>query len=282
MYSPKKNWRIKMEKIRKAAVAGQFYPGTKEELEKELNLLFQIAKPEKQFDNIAGIVAPHAGYIYSGKTAAKVYSLLKGKKYKSVIVISPSHYEYFFGSSIFDGDYYETPLGRIPIDKELAKSIAEHGDKIRLGEEGHKHEHALEVHLPFIQKELGEFTLVPVVMGDQSKRSVDDLANALAKTTTDEHLIVASSDMSHFYPKDIANKLDSMVEKRISEYNYDALMEELEKEEAQACGGGPIVAMMKALHLRGKRNSVIIDRSDSGDVSGDNERVVGYLSAVVY
>ncbi len=271
-----------MSKVRRPAVAGQFYPGNKNELERELELLLEVAKEKKEFPSIAGLVAPHAGYIYSGRTAAKVYSLIKEKKYNTVIVISPSHYDYFLGSSIFLGDYYETPLGLIPLNKQLAEKIISNGENIFFSEKGHDKEHALEVHLPFLQKTLGEFNLVPIVMGDQSKSTIEDLSKALYESIDDSCLVVASSDMSHFYTKEIAGQLDSIVERHINNYDYEGLIEDLEMHTCEACGGGPIAAMMKALKLRGKNNAVVIDRSDSGDMSGDNSRVVGYLSAVVY
>lgn len=271
-----------MEIIRKPAVAGMFYPADKNELDTQLNLLFDLAKPEKEFENISGIIAPHAGYIYSGKTAAKAYALLKGKNFKNVVVISPSHREYFRGCSIFPGSYYETPLGKIEINKSLSEKIIENGKNIFFGKEGHRAEHALEVHLPFLQKVLDNFKLTPIVMGDQSPESIFDLAEALAKSIDNTSLIVASSDMSHFYDKETADKLDSRIAERIEAFDYSGLIEDLETKRSEACGGGPIAALMKTMELKGKRNAEIIHRSDSGDVTGDNSEVVGYLSAIIY
>lgn len=271
-----------MDSVRTTAVAGTFYPAEKDELERQMNLLLEVAKPEKQFESIAGIIAPHAGYIYSGKTAAAVYSLLKDKNYNCVVVISPSHYDFFDGCSIFPGEYYETPFGLISINKELSERIISQSTYISFNNKGHGSEHALEVHLPFLQKVLGDFNLIPIVMGNQTEEIINDLALSLSKTTHDSTLIVASSDLSHFYSKETANRLDSIVEKYIESFDYDGLIRDLSMRKCEACGGGPIAAMMKALKLRGKKNSVVIARSDSGDVSGDNNRVVGYLSAAIY
>ncbi len=271
-----------MENIRAPQVAGYFYPADPNQLKTEIKALLDISQPVKQYDKIFGIVAPHAGYVYSGKTAAHVYNLLRGKKYKRVVVISPSHSEYFPGISVYDGDAYETPLGIIEVDKEFADKLVENSRTIFKGIEGHRKEHALEVQLPFLQSVLDDFKIVPVVMGDQGKMYVDELAEKLAELADDETLIVASSDMSHFYSKSEADRLDSIVEQRINSFDYEDLQRDLETRTAEACGGGPIVAMMKAAALKNKTHSEVIHRSDSSDVTGDTREVVGYLSAVVY
>jgi hypothetical protein len=119
-------------------------------------------------------------------------------------------------------------------------------------------------------------------MGDQSKRNIDALAKKLAEVADDDTLIVASSDLSHFYSKSQADKLDSVVEKRVREFDFESLQFDLENHTCEACGGGPIVALMKAANLKNIRHSMVLSRTDSGDVTGDNSEVVGYLSAVFY
>ena len=271
-----------MNYVRPAQVAGYFYPSNPDKLRKDLNLLLDVTKPKEKFEKIFGIVSPHAGYVYSGKTAAHAYNLLIGKKYKTVVVISPSHSEYFPGISIFEGDAYETPLGILKVDKEFREKLETDNGIIFKGYEGHRREHALEVQLPFIQSVLQDFKIVPVVMGDQSKRNVDTLAKKLAEVSDDETLIVASSDLSHFYSKSQADKLDSVVERRVREFDYESLQMDLETHVCEACGGGPIVALMKAAGLKNIKHSMVLSRTDSGDVTGDNSEVVGYLSAVFY
>jgi AmmeMemoRadiSam system protein B len=269
-------------KIRHQQVAGYFYPAEKEKLENDISLLLKISRPEKLYNRIFGIVSPHAGYVYSGKTAAYVYNLLKDKTYKTVIVISPSHAEYFPGISIYDGDAYETPLGIVEIDNEMTDKIVENSKIIFRGIQGHRKEHALEVQIPFLQSVLKDFKIVPIVMGDQSKMFVDHLAEKISEVVDEETLVVASSDMSHFYDSEEANRLDSIVEKRINDFDFEQLLKDLDDHECEACGGGPIAAMMKAASLKNITKSMVINRSDSGDVTGDKSEVVGYLSAVVY
>jgi len=271
-----------MNYVRPAQVAGYFYPASPDKLKKDISLMLDVTKPKEKFENIFGIVAPHAGYVYSGKTAAHAYNLLIGKKYNTVVIISPSHSEYFPGISVFEGDAYETPLGILKVDKEFREKILINDEIIFSGFEGHRREHALEVQLPFLQTVLKDFKIVPIVMGDQSKRNIDTLAKKLAEAADNETLIVASSDLSHFYSKSQADRLDSVVEKRVREFDYESLQFDLENHTCEACGGGPIVALMKAAKLKNISHSLVLSRTDSGDVTGDNSEVVGYLSAVIY
>jgi len=271
-----------MENIRSANVAGYFYPADPQKLRTKINDFLETAKQKNDIENIFGIVSPHAGYDYSGETAAHVYNLIRGKNYKRVIIISPSHSEYFPGISVYNGDAYETPLGLLEVDKEFVNKLVENSKTIFKGVEGHRNEHALEVQLPFLQSVLNDFKIVPVVMGEQSRMFVDELAKKLSEVTDAETLIVSSSDMSHFHSKSEANKLDSIVEKRITSFDFDGLQKDLDNHKTEACGGGPIVAMMKAAALKNKHHALVVHRSDSGDVIGDNREVVGYLSAVVY
>lgn len=269
-------------RIRHQQVAGYFYPADKDKLQKDIAIMLQVAKPEKAFNNIFGIVSPHAGYMYSGKTAAFAYNLLKDKFYRTVIIISPSHAEYFPGISIFDGDAYETPLGIVEIDQIMVDMLVENSKIIFRGIQGHRKEHALEVQIPFLQTVLKNFKIVPIVMGDQSKIFVDELAEKISKVVDDNTLVVASSDLSHFYSSEEAERLDSIVEKRINEFDFEQLLKDLDDHECEACGGGPIAVMMKTASLKNIDKSLVISRSDSGDVTGDKSEVVGYLSAVVY
>lgn len=271
-----------MQNIRPSQVAGHFYSADPVKLNKEISSMLESAKPKHSINKIFGIVSPHAGYVYSGTTAAHAYNLIKGINYKRVVVISPSHSEYFPGACVFEGDAYETPLGILEIDKNFSEKLVEGNSIIFSGTEGHRREHALEVQLPFLQSVLSDFKIVPVVMGEQTKTTVDALASRLAEVADEETLIVASSDMSHFHSKSGADKIDSIVEKRINNFDFDNLQKDLDHNNCEACGGGPIVALLKAASLKNIKHSMVLHRSDSGDVTGDSDGVVGYLSAVVY
>jgi AmmeMemoRadiSam system protein B len=271
-----------MEVVREPAVSGMFYPGTKEKLERDINLLLEITKSKENIDNIFGIVAPHAGYIYSGKTAAAAYNSVAGKNYNTVIIISPSHREYFPGLSIYSGDAYKTPLGDVVVNKEMREKLVDEGSIIFSSLDGHGQEHALEVQIPFLQVVLKDFSIVPIVMGDQAKKYVDELAEQLVKVIDDSTLIVASSDLSHFHSKDQADSFDSVVEKHITSFNYDGLLNDLQSGNCEACGGGGIATLLKAAKLQNRTQSKVLSRTDSGDVTGDDSEVVGYLSAIIY
>ena len=271
-----------MNYVRPAQVAGYFYPAEPEKLKKDISQLLEVVKPKEQIDKIFGLVSPHAGYIYSGKTAAHAYNLLIGKIYRTVVIISPSHSEYFQGISVFQGDAYETPLGILKVDKEFREKLLTDNEIIFKGYEGHRREHALEVQLPFLQTVLKDFQIVPVVMGDQSKRNINILAQKLAEVSNDETLIIASSDLSHFYSKSQADRLDSIVEKRVRDFEFEKLQSDIDSHTCEACGGGLIVTLMKAASLKNYKHSLVLHRSDSGDVTGDTREVVGYLSAVIY
>lgn len=271
-----------MNQYRHPFAAGYFYPGDEDKLREQLGWLLNIGRKDKIFDKVSGLVAPHAGYIYSGRTAAFAYNTIKDKNYKTIIIISPSHKEYFRGVSVYEGDGYVTPMGAVKINKDLVNQLTEGSKNIFKGIEGHRSEHGIEVHLPFLQFILEEFNIVPIVMGDQSKIFIDELADRISKTIDDDTLIVASSDLSHFYPREVAQDLDSVVEKRINDYDYEGLYRDLEHKRCEACGGGPIVTMMKSIDLKNKNKSMVLNRSDSGDTTRNTDEVVGYLSAAVY
>lgn len=271
-----------MKGIREPAVAGMFYPASAAKLKEEINYLLGEARIDKQFTNVVGIVSPHAGYVYSGKTAALAFNSPLKKDYNTVIIISPSHREYFRGISIFDGDAYRTPLGDVPLNNEMIDKIISDSKIIFRGIQGHRAEHAVEVQIPFLQVMLKDFSIVPIVLGDQNRNFVYELADKIAAVIDDKTLIVASSDLSHFYSRSMADKLDSVVEKNITNNDYEKLQSDLETGRCEACGGGAIVAMMRAANLVNKNKSKVLARTNSGDVTGDYTEVVGYLSAVMH
>jgi AmmeMemoRadiSam system protein B/AmmeMemoRadiSam system protein A len=274
--------------VRAPAVAGQFYPADPAALRKEIKGYLDAATPPAIGDETIAIVSPHAGYPYSGHVAAWGYKLVAGRSYDAVVVISPSHTEYFPYASVFPGAAYRTPLGEVPVDAALAKLIASKSDLVRLDMKGHENrpnrqnEHALEVQLPFLQVALGDFTLVPIVMGDQSRAVVEALGTALGEALRGKHvLIVASSDLSHFHDDAMARKLDGEFQKRLARFDPDALLSALDSDSVEACGGGPVAATEIAARALGATTCVILRYANSGDVTGDRDRVVGYVSAAM-
>ncbi len=268
--------------VRQPAVAGQFYPAQPEELRRMIDEDLAQAVDPPLAGNLIAIVAPHAGYIYSAKVAAHSYALLKGKKFDRVVVIAPSHFEAFPFVSVYNGDAYATPLGNVAVDKEFAAKLAKSNSLIQLSSRGHtptqeQGEHALEVQLPFLQRILGDFKLVPIVMGDQNYEIERALGLSLAKLLKGTNtLIVASSDLSHYHTYDEASAMDHKTLKAISEWDYLSLSQNFERRIWEACGGGPIVSTMMAAERLGANQAKVLKYANTGDVTGDHSRVVGY------
>jgi hypothetical protein len=274
--------------VRQPAVAGQFYADDPAALRKEILGYLDAAHPVTTGGDPIALVAPHAGYQYSGQVAAYAYKLVAGRTYDAVVVISPSHTEYFSYASVYPGGAYRTPLGDIPVDRELAKLVASKGDLVRFDSRGHetramqRSEHALEVQLPFLQVALGDFRLVPIVMGDQSAPIVEALGEALGEALRGKNaLIIASTDLSHFHEDGEAKQLDGEFQKRLARFDADALLETLSSRSVEACGGGPVASAMIAARALGATKCVVLRYANSGDVTGDRSSVVGYLAAAM-
>lgn len=269
---------------RTPVVAGTFYPGDMKTLSNDIQNYFNKAPSYEISGKILGLVAPHAGYMYSGFTASVAYKQLIGKEYKTVVIISPSHREYFHGVSVFPGAGYETPLGKVEIDSDMRQRLLECGKPIIESIQGHRGEHALEVQLPFLQSVLNDFKILPLVMGDQEAGLCKSIGEKIASVLEgrEDVIIVASSDLSHFYSAKIAEKLDKVIINDINNYDWEILLEHLSTKETEACGGGPIIAMLLASKKLGANESKVLHYSDSGDITGDKNEVVGYLSAIIW
>jgi AmmeMemoRadiSam system protein B/AmmeMemoRadiSam system protein A len=272
------------QNVRPAAVAGSFYPADPKVLAKTVDDLLAGAK-QVPLDAVA-LVAPHAGYEFSGPVAAYTYASLKGRKIDRVVIVAPSHYEAFGFSSVYDGAAYSTPLGQVPVDRAFAARLAAGSKTIKLSGVGHtpapdKLEHSVEVQLPYLQRVLGQFQIVPVVMGEQSYEAERELGIAIAKLVQNSPntLILASSDLSHYHTYDDDVKLDHKTLQAIQEFDYLSLSRNLQQRIWEACGGGPIVAVMIAAERLGATEARLLKYANSGDVpAGDKSRVVGYSS----
>ncbi len=274
---------IRSEEVRQPAVAGTFYPAEPEVLTRDVRHMLDSVREKKAPGRIRGIIAPHAGYMYSGPTAACGYSLVAGARISSVVVVSPSHREFFDGVSAFPGSAYQTPLGSIPIDAGLRDDLRKAFPALKVSMAGHGEEHAIEVQLPFLQAVLKEFRLLPLVIGHQSPEICFSLGDALGSVIgSHDVLLVASTDLSHYYPSNVADKLDAVMIEDVRSFDHAKLMADLEAGKTEACGGGPAVAVMVALKRLGVRNMKILHHCTSGDVTGVTHAVVGDLSAVAY
>jgi AmmeMemoRadiSam system protein B/AmmeMemoRadiSam system protein A len=269
-------------KARQPAVAGSFYPGSEKALREAVTTMLQKAQPVPLDGKVIGLIAPHAGYIYSGQIAAYAYRAVQGQKFDAVIVISPSHHVYFAGSSIYREGPYMTPLGTVETADDIADAIAKGDKSVSTRTDAHAQEHALEVQVPFLQVAIPGLRLVPIVMGDQSLETCEHLADAIVTAVRGKHvLLVASSDLSHFHTYAEAQALDRVVADRISRYDPEGLARDLDLRKCEACGGGPIVTVMLAARQLGASKAVVLKQANSGDVTGDRSNVVGYLAAAL-
>ncbi len=276
------------KKVRGSAVAGSFYPAEPALLRSQIEEFLSSAAIIQPPGRIMAIVSPHAGYIYSGLVAAHAYKLLEKQDIHRVIIISPSHVEFFPFASVFSGEAYRTPLGDIIVDRTLVDSICAGQDLVKASDRGHmqadmpRQEHALEVQLPFLQEVLDDFTIVPIVMGDQNWRICEALGKTISPLLKDPGtLVVASSDLSHFHDYDEARRLDSGFCRALEKLDAKSLYDGIKSHDFEACGAGPVISALIAARSAGAGTVKVLSQTNSGDVTGDKSSVVGYASAAI-
>jgi AmmeMemoRadiSam system protein B len=253
--------------VRRPAVAGQFYPADAKELRMEVNAFLAAAKMVTAPIPKA-IIAPHAGYPYSGPIAGSAYACLaRGRnRLKRVVLLGPSHFVAFHGLAASSATVFESPLGSVPVDEEALARIRAL-PQVTTSDAAHRHEHSLEVHLPFLQVALDEFRLVPLVVGDATADEIGGVLNEL--WGGGETCIVISSDLSHYHAYEMAQQIDGETARVIESLNWMDLGSD------QACGCRPICGLLWAARKRGLRCHAV-DLRNSGDTSGSRDRVVGY------
>lgn len=273
---------------RPSPLAGMWYPGRADRLRAMMDDFLEEAQnartgPKARHGDVHGLLAPHAGYRYSGPVAAHAFDAVKGQAFDVVVVIGPLHRPLPGLSAstraLTSGhDAYETPLGGIPIDRETVDAIAA---RLPLQPVRGDPEHSVEIELPFLQHVLGSgFRLVPIMLLDQSKRMARALADVLAEVLRGRRvLFVASSDLSHFYPQSVAYTLDSKVLDAVASLDGLRVVDLDEQGEAFACGHGAIATVIETLKLMGAPQADVVRYATSGDVTGDLSQVVGYGAA---
>jgi hypothetical protein len=272
--------------IRQPVIAGSWYPGTAPALSAEIDKHLQAAGESGPAGRPAALIVPHAGYAYSGPAAAYSYINIVDKAVGMVILVGPSHRAYFDGVAAYAEGAWETPLGRVEIDEGLARALmARDPDHVKELPSAHAQEHSLEIQLPFLQRVLKPgFRIVPLMMFDHSLPACRRLAQALAGAVgdRDDVLLVASTDLSHFHSDEKAKRLDGVAAKRVANFDPEGLAGDLSAGKCEACGGGPMVAVMLAARELGADTAVVYKYQTSGDVTGDRSQVVGYLAAGFY
>jgi AmmeMemoRadiSam system protein B len=272
------------ENVRPAAVAGSWYPGSADAITREVDRYLESAVAAVPVGRLVGLVSPHAGLRYSGPVAAFGYNLLRARRPSTVVLVGPSHRVAFHGVALHARGAWETPLGRLELDEEAAAAIAAaRPDLVQDEPEVHRGEHSLEMQLPFLQRLLPQVRLVPLLMGSQSPSEIEGLALALAAALRGRDVVlVASSDLSHYEPAAVANRLDRLVTEAIARYDEAAILARLQTHDNVACGGGPVVSVMRAARALGADTAAVLKYADSGDVEPrDKSHVVGYVSAAL-
>lgn len=280
-----------MARVRKPAVAGYFYEADRQALlerirwsiNHELGPKAESLSPDGS--RALGVVAPHAGYMYSGPVAAWAYAALKGYgKPDTVVVIGPNHYGVGAPVAIMRSGVWETPLGSLEVDEELSEFLISQYKSLEDDFYAFSKEHSIEVHLPFIQYFFGEVKIVPIALWRQTPSTAKELGAALARAISSfkkKIVIIASSDLNHYEHHEITAKKDEMAISEILKGDVDKFFEVISKYDISACGIGPIGALMKAASELGFR-AKLLKHATSGDTSGYKEETVGYASVLFY
>ncbi|MFQ6091693.1 MAG: AmmeMemoRadiSam system protein B [bacterium] len=280
--------------VRQSVIAGSWYPGDPGSLAAEVGRFLKNVEKVRIEGELLALICPHAGYRYSGQVAAYSYKLLAGKKTETVVLIGPSHRYPFKGFSVYDKGGYQTPLGLVPINVELASALIKSNELIKFIPQAHLAEHSIEIQLPFLQHMLTSFDFVPVVVGPYS--SIEDcqiFSNALVEliSSRENTIIVASSDMSHYPPYEEAVRVDremlSAVESfdlmRVVDTDAKMLKQNIPNLSCTFCGFNPVVVTLMAAKRLGANEVKVLKYANSGDrPGGDKNRVVGYGAVAIY
>ena len=273
---------------RPAAVAGTWYPGTKVALTHDVDDYLAQAGPAPR-GRVDAVIAPHAGLMFSGPVGAYSYGAAAANgPFDAVVMVGPSHFGGFDGVALYPDGAFETPLGPAPIDATLGAELMSLTDVVQPLPQAHRREHSLEMQLPFLRRLLPDAPIVPMLMGYQTRETIEALGNALGRIASGRRLLlVASTDLSHYFDARTAATLDRRVQDCVAAFDVDgflALFEkypEGERGRHVACGGGPAIAVMLGARGRGARQGRVLKYAHSGDISGDNSGVVGYLAAAL-
>ncbi len=268
--------------IRPSPIAGQWYPGRSDTLAATADSYMDKASETKIPGEIVGLVVPHAGYPYSGPIAAHAFRLVRGATYERVVVISPMHA--FFPAPLLTTGHeaYGTPLGTIPVDRDTLDRL---NQTIGLTPVRHDTEHSLEIELPFLQRALGQpFELLPLMLRDQSYGGAEALGRAVAAVVQDgrKTLLVASSDLSHFYTETQAHRLDRAMLDRVEAFDPEGVIRLDDEGKAFACGRAAIATVLVAARELGANGVKVVGYGTSGDATGDHSQVVGYGAAAIF
>ena len=274
------------EEIKKPNVAGQFYPADKDELSHKVENLLNAANPQLTANEIFCLISPHAGYDFSGPTAALGYKLIKGRPYKTVVILGPSHQYYFKGVSVYPSGKFQTPLGDLEVDSDFTQKIISPTQNISFIPQAFEKEHSIEVQLPFLQKTLDDLKIVPILIGDADFQDLSFLADKLNKAIAgrSDVLLIASTDLGHSYDYQETERVDKLTLSSIEKMAPQDMYEKLKDGSIQMCGGLPVVSAMLTAQSSGYHSLKILSYTNSAEVTARKTKglwIVGYVSAII-
>lgn len=263
-------------------VRGAFYPAEKDELAEMVDGFLEKAEQPSIKGEIVALVSPHAGYIYSGQVAAYGYKALKYKSFDTVIIIGPSHQLLFDGFSVYPEGSFFTPLGKVEVDEDLAKKIMSKSKKISFEPEVFKKEYSIEAQLPFLQRAFQSFKIVPIIAGNLDYENCRILSDAIVSSLDKEKkvLIVASTDLSHFHSYAEAKEMDMKAIETVKNMQPEVFFDKIKSGQIEMCGAEAVVTTMLIAKQLGGEDAELLRYANSGDVTFDKTRVVGYAAMI--
>lgn len=270
--------------VKGPSVAGTFYPAQKEVLKEMVDTFLSKAHRVSESGRLIALISPHAGYQYSGQVAAYSYKQLEGRDIDTVVLIGSSHYKDFKGASVYVKGSFRTPLGDVSIDEHLAGRLINEKDHVVFDSDAFKREHSIEVQIPFLQRTLREFKIVPILIGAPTKESFHSLAENLTKILMERKnaIIIASTDLSHYHDYQTARLMDTRVIGTIESISIEELHGYLLKGTAELCGAYPVILTLVITRSLGANHGILYHYANSGDVTGDTNQVVGYAAMGIY
>jgi AmmeMemoRadiSam system protein B len=264
--------------VRQARYTGSWYPADRAEIREYLD-------PDARQRKVIAALCPHAGWIYSGKTSGEVFSRIEPKGL--YILVGPNHHGVGSPISVYPEGAWETPLGRLNIDEDMASAILRHMDTAEPDPLTHQEEHSLEVQMPFVKFTSPDAAIVPISLTDYRASTCRLLGSAIAEAVKElqrenDTVLIASSDMSHYVPADYARQVDSLAINEILRLDPDGLLQIVQEKDITMCGSGPAAAVIHAAKALGASKAELVRYTTSADVTGEDEQVVAYAGMIIY
>lgn len=271
-------------KVKEPSVAGSFYPSDEKTLREMVDGFLAKAESGPVDGKLIALISPHAGYPYSGQVAAYTYNHLKEGEVDTVILIGPSHHKDFKGVSVYSEGSFRTPLGNIRINEKMAASLINKDADVDFYPDAYEKEHSLEVQLPFLQRQLKDFRIVPILIGSPTMGSYDYLSGKLAEILREDEktVLIASTDLSHYHDYNTAVAMDEKITDALERVSIGDIERYIRSGEGEMCGWYPVLFTMEAARKLGATNGILYKYANSGDVTGDKGRVVGYAAMGFY